>query len=106
MGASVAEVNDIIRGDVELIKQANLETVSQMDPVRLFIDECLEPADGGTMIQTPLYAGYKQYCDIKGLSCSRRTTSKDDSVTLLITSWLRKTAPGHKPADLRRWLEH
>ena len=68
MGASVAEVNNIVRGDVDLIKRANLETVSQMDPVRLFIDECLEPADGGTMIQnSKLYAGYKQYCDIKGL---------------------------------------
>ena len=68
MGASVAEVNDIIRGDVELIKQANLETVSQMDPVRLFTDECLKPAEGDTLISNSnLYSSYKQYCNIKGL---------------------------------------
>mgnify|MGYP002818701017 CR=1 FL=1 len=68
MGASVAEVNKVICGDVELIKQTNLEAVSQMDPVRLFIDECLKPAEGDTLISnSSLYSGYKQYCDIKGL---------------------------------------
>ena len=67
-------VENTLSGNVDLLRQVQLQAETEMDPIRAFIEQCFEPAAGDVIVDhQDLYADYKIFCEGLGAKAHRNT---------------------------------
>ena len=68
LGAAESEVEDVLSGNNQLVREAAEEVEKDMDTVRRFIDQCLVVASGEIMpSDTKVYDVFRDFCKATGL---------------------------------------